>query len=62
MTAAAGRPHRRWVPPVLVGLGAALLVLVLLAAPGTAVADGAPAARTNPTPVLSARRAPDLLL
>ena len=39
-----------------------LLVVALVGAPGTAVADGAPAPRTNATPVLSARRAPDLLL
>ncbi|MFM7064056.1 MAG: D-alanyl-D-alanine carboxypeptidase [Actinomycetes bacterium] len=53
---------RRGVAAVLVTSGAALVVAVALLVPATAVADGAPNARTNPTPVLSARRVPDLLL
>ncbi len=62
MTLPAARPRRRWVPGVLVGAGAVLVVGAVLADPSTTVASAPAPQKVAATPVLSARRAPDLLL
>ena len=62
MTLPVERPRRRWLPAALVGTGAALVAVAVLADPSTTVATGAGPELVAATPVLSARRTPDLLL
>lgn len=62
MTLPSGTPRRRWLPGVLVGVGVALVAVAVLADPSTTVASGPAPQQVVATPVLSARRTPDLLL
>ena len=62
MTLPVGPGRRRWLPAALVGAGVGLVAVAVLADPSTTVASGPEPSKVVATPVLSARRTPDLLL